>query len=99
MAFNNGYKPWTAYSRSKKANILFTGELQKRMDAAGVDGVSVSLHPGVVRTELLREYVGSALRKIAFWLFASPFYYLIFKSAEQGAQTTLYTLLERDDKL
>ena len=69
------------------------------MDAAGIQGITISLHPGAVRTELLREYVGSLPRKIAFWLFASPFYYLTFKNAEQGAQTSIYGILEREDKL
>ena len=65
------------------------------MDSEGIHGVTISLHPGAVRTELLREYVGSLPKKIAFWVFGTPFYYLIFKTAEQGAQTSLYGLLER----
>lgn len=44
------YGAFQAYSRSKKANILFTKELQRKMDGAKINGLSVSLHPGVVRT-------------------------------------------------
>lgn len=47
---NGGYDNWAAYSHSKKANILFTKELQRRMSEAKVNGTSVSLHPGAVRT-------------------------------------------------
>ena len=33
-------------------------ELQKRIDAAGLDGAAVSLHPGVVQTDLARYIIG-----------------------------------------
>ena len=36
--------------------------------------------------------------KLGKWLFY-PIYYLITKSAKEGAQTTLYTILEDEDKL
>lgn len=52
---NGGYAPWVAYSASKLANILFTKELQRRMDESRMNGVSISVHPGVVRTELVRH--------------------------------------------
>lgn len=38
------------YSLSKLMNILYARELQKRLDADGVDIVSLSLHPGLVAT-------------------------------------------------
>ena len=47
---NGGYDNWAAYSHSKKANILFSKELQRRMDQEKVNGTVVSLHPGAVRT-------------------------------------------------
>lgn len=54
MNFEKGYTGLKAYSRSKKANIMFTKELQRRMEISQVNGISISLHPGVVRTELAR---------------------------------------------
>lgn len=35
---------------SKLANILFAKQLQKKMDADGINGVSIVLHPGGVKT-------------------------------------------------
>lgn len=43
-----GYSGWTAYGRSKLANIHFSSELARRLDGTGV--TSNSLHPGVVAT-------------------------------------------------
>jgi len=53
-----GYAPWTAYGMSKLENILFTQELQRRADAAGIKLTATSLHPGCVRTDLPRYIVG-----------------------------------------
>jgi len=49
---------WGAYGVSKAANVLFTVELQQRLDEAGVRGSAVSLHPGVVQTDLARYIIG-----------------------------------------
>ena len=49
-----GYTGWKAYGNSKLANVLFSKELQRRMDEANVHGFSASVHPGGVRTELGR---------------------------------------------
>lgn len=42
------YSGWTAYGRSKMANILFTFELARRLEGTGV--TANCLHPGTVRT-------------------------------------------------
>ena len=50
------YDPWTAYFRSKLANLLFMSELGRRAADAGADLVSVAAHPGHARTNL--QHVG-----------------------------------------
>jgi len=49
---------WPAYGLSKAANVLFTVELERRLEAAGIKGSAVSLHPGLVQTDLPRYVVG-----------------------------------------
>ena len=50
-----GYHPWRAYGRSKLANLLFTYELQRKAQAAGVPLIAVAAHPGYTATELQRH--------------------------------------------
>jgi len=50
------YRGMTAYANSKLANILFTRELARRLE--GSDVTAVALHPGVVDTDLLRNFAG-----------------------------------------
>jgi NAD(P)-dependent dehydrogenase (short-subunit alcohol dehydrogenase family) len=49
---------WGAYGLSKAANVLFTVELERRLEAAGTRGSAVTLHPGVVQTDLGRYIIG-----------------------------------------
>lgn len=47
------YSPGTSYGQSKLANVMFARELAKRLQGTGI--VPLSLHPGVIRTELVRR--------------------------------------------
>jgi NAD(P)-dependent dehydrogenase (short-subunit alcohol dehydrogenase family) len=53
-----GYGAWKSYGQSKLANLLFTQELQRRIDSAGLGYTTVSLHPGAVNTDLARNLMG-----------------------------------------
>jgi NAD(P)-dependent dehydrogenase (short-subunit alcohol dehydrogenase family) len=52
------YSPWGSYGQSKLENILFSQELQRRADAAGIPMTVTSLHPGGVNTDLARNMMG-----------------------------------------
>jgi len=47
------YDKWMAYSQSKRANVLFALELNRRLESKGVNVYSV--HPGMIFTDLARE--------------------------------------------
>jgi NAD(P)-dependent dehydrogenase (short-subunit alcohol dehydrogenase family) len=60
------FDPFLTYSRSKLANLLFTYELQRRRPDWNV----VAVHPGVVRTDLGRQF--PRLQVAAITAFALP---------------------------
>ena len=47
-----GYSATQAYGQSKLANLLFTFELQRRLEAAGSSALAVAAHPGWTATNL-----------------------------------------------
>ncbi|MBA2608659.1 MAG: SDR family NAD(P)-dependent oxidoreductase [Actinobacteria bacterium] len=47
-----GYDRWRPYFQSKLANILFTLELHRRLQASGVATKSLAAHPGGSKTDL-----------------------------------------------
>lgn len=50
--FDKNYDPHLAYSRSKLYNVLFARALSEKIDPK--KGLVVSLHPGIVRTNIIR---------------------------------------------
>jgi len=52
---NCAYSGWDAYSMTKLANVLFTRELQRRLDEEGAKVTAFSVHPGFVKTEFTRN--------------------------------------------
>ncbi|XP_036289354.1 retinol dehydrogenase 12 isoform X1 [Pipistrellus kuhlii] len=77
------YSRGFAYCHSKLANVLFTRELAKKLQGTGV--TTYSVHPGIVRSELVRHSFLMCL----LWRLFSPF----LKSAREGAQTSLHCAL------
>jgi NAD(P)-dependent dehydrogenase (short-subunit alcohol dehydrogenase family) len=92
-----GYGPWRSYGQSKLANLLFTQELQRRIDAAGLGYTTMTMHPGVVATDLGRNMMGlenaekmkngeGSFLQNAFSKATS----LFLKTPEQGANTQIW---------
>lgn len=85
LMFQNGsYTPRAAYGRSKLANLLFTYELQRRFEAAGVDAMAVAAHPGTAGTGLadhmFNRWYLRPLKKLVFLGIQTP---------RQGARPSL----------
>jgi NAD(P)-dependent dehydrogenase (short-subunit alcohol dehydrogenase family) len=73
-----------AYGQSKLANLLFTSELQRRLDASGSSVRSLAAHPGWSATEL-QSHAEGLLGKV----FRSG-NRLVATDADFGARQTLY---------
>uniref|UniRef100_K3X8W9 Uncharacterized protein n=1 Tax=Globisporangium ultimum (strain ATCC 200006 / CBS 805.95 / DAOM BR144) TaxID=431595 RepID=K3X8W9_GLOUD len=81
------------YSNSKLANLLFTYELNRRIEAAGLSGkiLSVAAHPGITSSDLtpkvvegyLPTFLHAPLRKLLEWV---P----VFQSAACGALPSIF---------
>eukprot|EP00696_Hemimastix_kukwesjijk_P018768 gnl/Hemi2/7737_TR2666_c0_g1_i1.p1 gnl/Hemi2/7737_TR2666_c0_g1~~gnl/Hemi2/7737_TR2666_c0_g1_i1.p1 ORF type:complete len:376 (+),score=87.32 gnl/Hemi2/7737_TR2666_c0_g1_i1:114-1241(+) len=89
-----GYFGGMAYANSKLCSILFTYELQRRLNALCSEGqrspISVyAVHPGVVQTEMTA--VGSSAVRFLMRLAAKLKFVL---SAEDGAKNTLFACME-----
>jgi NAD(P)-dependent dehydrogenase (short-subunit alcohol dehydrogenase family) len=79
------YSAWGAYAQSKLANLLFTSELQDRLESAGSPVRAIAAHPGYSDTNLQAHSAGrisGALMNVGNRLMATD--------AEFGARQTLY---------
>ena len=79
------YSPWLAYSQSKLANLLFTSELQRRLEAAGSPLRALAAHPGYSHTNLQ----GASGRKLGDALMSAATR-VVATDADFGARQTLY---------
>ncbi|CAM5409685.1 oxidoreductase [Streptomyces aurantiogriseus] len=89
------YRRWTAYGRSKTANLLFTHELARRLAAAGADVAAVAAHPGYAATNLQTAGPRAEGRRRAerFMEIGNRFF---AQSAEAGALPVLYAATAPD---
>ncbi|MEZ0365042.1 oxidoreductase [Mycobacterium sp. pUA109] len=79
------YSAWLSYSQSKLANLLFTKELQRRLDAAGSPLRALAAHPGWSHTNLQgnsgSKFVDTAVLGVDR---------VVSTDADFGARQTLY---------
>ena len=79
------YQPYAAYAASKLANLLFLGELQRRLTAAGSTLRATGAHPGSTATAITSQ-TGSRLKTwVGGWG-----HRLAGMPPAKGALTTLY---------
>jgi NAD(P)-dependent dehydrogenase (short-subunit alcohol dehydrogenase family) len=79
------YSAWVAYGQSKLANLMFTSELQRRLETVGSPLRALAAHPGYSHTNLQGRSgrrVGDALMNWGTRLLATD--------ADFGARQTLY---------
>lgn len=92
LQMQRGYSPSRAYAVSKRANILFTVELDRRLRSSGVSARAV--HPGVVATSFGRD-PESPRWMGAMTVMLKPF----LRSPARGAGTSVYLATAADDAL
>ncbi|WP_106403310.1 oxidoreductase [Actinocorallia populi] len=83
------YRTAFAYVQSKRANLYFAVELQRRADAAGVRLGSMAVAPGLTRTNVLTGGANGSRGA----LYAKAVDLLVraaFRPAPEGAKTSLY---------
>ncbi|UXA07866.1 SDR family NAD(P)-dependent oxidoreductase [Mycobacterium sp. SMC-2] len=81
------YSAWLAYSQSKLANLLFTSELQRRLETAGSSLRALAAHPGWSHTNLQgnsgRRWGDAAVLAVDR---------IVSTDADFGARQTLYAV-------
>ncbi|OKJ76394.1 oxidoreductase [Streptomyces sp. CB02460] len=82
------YRRWTAYGRSKTANLLFAHELARRLAAAGSGLVAAAAHPGLAATNL--HTAGARLEGRRVVERVMDLTNLLAQPASAGALPTLY---------
>ena len=83
------YRPMTAYAKSKRANIVFTEELARRLDGTGIEAVVI--HPGAAMTNLQRHTHGPVARRVTAVLEK-----VLMGSPEGAAWPSLYAATSPD---
>ncbi len=95
LADAKSYRPWSAYSRSKLANLLFAYELQRRFEAFQSRPISVGCHPGYADTNLAlvgpRMAGSRPMEKLMMWANRT-----FAQSAVMGALSILYAAAAAD---
>jgi NAD(P)-dependent dehydrogenase (short-subunit alcohol dehydrogenase family) len=83
LQFAHGYSAFKAYGRSKFANLLFTYELDHRLEGTGV--TANALHPGLVQTD-----IGRSAGRWLGWAWKIMTLFRKGLTPEQGARTSIY---------
>ncbi|GAQ79874.1 NAD(P)-binding Rossmann-fold superfamily protein [Klebsormidium nitens] len=98
LQFEKKYWPFACYGQAKLAIVLSTKEIQRRYNREGVSAVSV--HPGLVDTELARNFftgvlprpLQSCLRPVL-----NPVYTAFLRTPEQAVQDVMMAITSPED--
>jgi len=82
LKLENPYDKFREYGQSKVADLIFTFELQRRLEKNNSSTISVGAHPGISKTELLRTDNPDMIDEFPHM------------SANQGAFSSLYAATE-----
>jgi NAD(P)-dependent dehydrogenase (short-subunit alcohol dehydrogenase family) len=92
------YRETAVYNNTKQANLLFTAELQRRLEAAGLPVRTIAVHPGVSATKLFGRQVRE--NRFGFIRMLGPaadgFARIAFQSPEAGAMPTVRGAVDPD---
>ncbi|KVD87256.1 short-chain dehydrogenase [Burkholderia sp. ABCPW 14] len=95
MLAEHGYNKYRAYCDSKLANLMFTLELQRRFDLAGLSILSVAAHPGYAATNL--QFAGPTMENSPFGSFAMRLSNrFVAQPAEVGALPAIHAATTAD---
>jgi NAD(P)-dependent dehydrogenase (short-subunit alcohol dehydrogenase family) len=97
LHWERDYSPVGAYAQSKLANLLFTFELQRRLDAAGEAVHALAAHPGGSNTNLGHENPGGLGYSLLHAL-RPVFERFLLQSAAMGALPTLRAAVDPEAK-
>lgn len=88
------YGRWQAYGQSKLANVLFTYELHRRLEATGAETQAVAAHPGLAASDLRAKQIQTdtpLLHRLSLNLFE-----VFTQPTAQGALPQLYAATAPD---
>jgi NAD(P)-dependent dehydrogenase (short-subunit alcohol dehydrogenase family) len=89
------YGRWSAYGQSKLANLLFTYELERRLEARRLTQISVACHPGYAATDL--QFVAARMDGSRLLALGSAIgNRILAQSAAAGALPTVVAALSPD---
>ncbi|MNJ57665.1 short chain dehydrogenase [compost metagenome] len=95
LQHKRSYSPNIVYGQSKLANLLFALELQRRIDQAGINMLSIAAHPGIAATNLFN--VGPEMSgKRSQTLFNSWITRYLAQPENMGALPVLYAATSPD---
>jgi NAD(P)-dependent dehydrogenase (short-subunit alcohol dehydrogenase family) len=81
LNLESGYTGWRAYAQSKLANVMFTYELARRLEGAGV--TANCMHPGTVNTNIFGGVKGVAGKIVRLFT-------IFLRTPEKGADTIIW---------